>query len=192
MGGDTLRRKLADDNYHSTFQIYSRFFFYYCMNLIKEKKMKKLSMFLLPILFVFAISVSAQQKSTKVPENVSKAFQTAHPDAKDISWDKEGSNYEANYKENDNSYSVVINSSGNILETESEITTADLPAGVVKYISDNYKGYTLSGAAKIVDNKGTVKFEAEIKSGKTSKDVLFDKDGKPLKKKKESKEEEED
>jgi hypothetical protein len=67
-----------------------------------------------------------------------------------------------------------------ILETESEISISELPPGTVKYIDDNYKGYSLSGAAKIIDNEGNIKYEAEIKSGKISKDVILNKDGKPL------------
>ncbi len=154
--------------------------------------MKNLSILMVVMLFVFAGSIYAQQKDLKVPENVSKAFQTAHPDATDVSWDKEGSNYEANYKINGGDYSVVINDSGKILETETELKTSDLPAGVVKYINDNYSGYTLSGAAKIVDAKGNTKYEAEISKGNKSKDVMFDQNGKPLQHKKESKENEEE
>lgn len=133
------------------------------------------------IFAVFVVSVSAQQKEgSKVPENVVKAFQKAYPQAKDISWDMEGKNYEANYKENDNKYSVIIDEEGTILETESEISISNLPSGVIKYINDNYEDYKFSGAAKIVDNKGNIKYEAEIKNGKLSKDVMFDKEGKPL------------
>jgi hypothetical protein len=144
-------------------------------------------------IIIFAISVSAQQKpGTKVPENVVKSFQSDHPKAQDITWDKEGVNYEANYKENNNSFSVVIDKEGQILETESEISISDLPPGTVKYINDNYKDYSLSGAAKIVDNKGNVKYEAEIKNGETSRDVMFGKDGKPFKSKKENENNEEE
>ncbi len=158
--------------------------------------MKKMNFLVLFILFSASAVVNAQVKdSTGAPVNVVKAFQTAHPQATDVAWDKEGLNYEADYKENGSSYSVVINNTGKILETESEIKTTDLPAGVIKYINDNYSGYTISGAAKIVDVKGNVKYEAEIKKGNSSKDVMFDKDGQPLKQakeKNENKEEEED
>lgn len=130
------------------------------------------------LVLVFAVSVSAQHDDdNKAPENVIKAFQTVHPDAQDVSWDKEGLNYEADFQENGNYYSVVIDKDGNILETESEISISELPSGVIKYISDNYKGYTLSDASKIVDNKGSVKFEAEIKNAKSSKDLIFDQNG---------------
>lgn len=136
---------------------------------------------LISVILLFSYSVSAQQKSgTNPPEKAVKAFQTAHPKAQDVSWDKEGMNYEASYKENNNNFSVVIDKEGKILETESEINISELPSGVVRYINDNYKGSTLTGAAKIVDYKGNVKYEAEMNNGKTKKDIMFDKEGKPI------------
>jgi hypothetical protein len=143
------------------------------------------------LVLVFVVSVSAQNEDdNKTPETVITAFKTAHPDAHDISWDKEGMNYEAEYRENGNDCSVIIDQNGNILETETEIDISELPSGVIKYISDNYAGYTLSDASKIVDVKGNVKYEAEIKNGKTSKDVMFDQNGSPLKHEKEDMEDE--
>ena len=143
------------------------------------------------LVLVFAVSVSAQHDDdNKAPENVITAFKTVHPDAQDVSWDKEGMNYEAEYQENGNDCSVIIDQKGIILETETEINVSELPSGVIKYISDNYVGYTLSDASKIVDIKGNVKYEAEIKNGKTSKDVMFDQSGSPLKHEKEGKENE--
>ncbi len=90
---------------------------------------------MLIILLISTISVFAQgEDSLKAPENVVSAFKTAHPKAQEISWDKEGLNYEADYTENGDNYSVVINTLGKILETEKEITPAELPSGVIKYI----------------------------------------------------------
>ncbi len=147
---------------------------------------------MIALVIMFAIIVSAQQNdNTKAPLKIIQAFNTAHPKAQNVTWDREGKNYEANYEENSNKYSVVIDNDAQILETESEITISGLPAGVVKYISDNYNGYTLSSAAKIVNNKGIITYEAEIKNGKSSKDVMFNKDGKPLSHEKENAENEE-
>jgi hypothetical protein len=133
------------------------------------------------LILIFTASVSAQQKNIKVPEKVSEAFQISHPKAEDVAWDKEGSKYEANYKENGKSCSVLINDLGKTIETESEIEIPELPSGVIKYISDNYRGYIITGASKIISEGGSVQYEAEIKKGKTSEDLLFDHSGKPLK-----------
>ena len=146
----------------------------------------------LMIVILLAISLYPQANdSLQAPANVVSAFKTVHPKAQKITWDKEGLNYEADYEEDGDNYSVIINTLGKILETEKEITPAELPSGVIKYISDNYKGYTLTGAARIEDNSGNVTYEAEINKGNSFKDVMFDQNGKPLKLKKESKENEE-
>lgn len=155
--------------------------------------MKKIGMLMLVLSFAFAIAISAQQKeNSKAPANVVGAFQTAHPKAQDVTWDKEGINYEANYKENGNDFSVVINNAGKILETESEIKISELPSGVIKYLNDNYKDYTVSDASKIVDDKGNIKYEAELKFGKMSRDVMFTEEGKPLPSNNEEQDEKED
>jgi hypothetical protein len=178
-----------DDNNHPIATGYLQVLFIF---LIENKIRRRLKMYkmMIAVVLIFSVSILAQQNNNlKVPDNVSKAFQIAHPKAENVSWDKEGMNYEANYKESGNNFSVVINNDGNILETESEIDIPGLPPGVVSYINNHYKNYTLSGAAKIVDNKGNVKYEAEIKNGKSHKDVMFDKDGKPLLKKESKKQE---
>ncbi|HMN50295.1 MAG TPA: hypothetical protein PKD67_14215 [Ignavibacteriaceae bacterium] len=68
------------------------------------------------------------------------------------------------------------------METETAIETSQLPKGVEKYVMDNYKGFKITGAAKIVNSKGEVTFEAEISKDKVKKDLLFDANGKPDKK----------
>ncbi len=155
--------------------------------------MKKVNLLILIVLFAFAASASAQQTDTSgAPINAVKAFKTAHPQAENVTWDKEGINYEANYKESGKDYSVVITSAGKILETEQEISTSELPSGVIQYLNNNYHGYSLKGAARIEDDKGNIKYEAEINNGKASKDVMFDKDGNPLTHKKSKMSEDED
>ena len=146
----------------------------------------------LMIVILLAISLYPQANdSLQAPANVVSAFKTVHPKAQKITWDKEGLNYEADYVEGGDNYSVIINNLGKILETEKEISSAELPSGVIKYINDNYNGYKLSGAARIEDNSGNVTYEAEIKNGNTFKDVMFNQSGKPLKLKKETNENEE-
>ncbi len=147
--------------------------------------MKNLSYIIISSVFMIIFSANAQQNdSTDAPVNVMKAFKTAHPLAKDVTWDKDGLNYEANYKEDEEDYSVIINDLGKILETEKEISPAELPPGVIKYINDNYKGYTLTGAAWINDDSGNVTYEAEIKKENITKDIMFDQNGNPLPQKK--------
>lgn len=123
-------------------------------------------------------STFAQKLQDKdIPPSVKSAFNKAHPDAKEVRWEKEGDHFEAEFEQGKTEQSVVINARGHILETETEIAVSELPQKAKDYISANYKGRTIKEAAKIVDDKGLVSYEAEIKG----KDLIFDAAGTFLK-----------
>lgn len=147
----------------------------------------KTKYFLIAILLVSFTAFAQQEKSTKEVQN---SFAKLYPKATDVKWDKEGKSFEASFKNDGKNISVVFDAKGNALETETKIEISQLPKGVEKYVSDNYKGFKISEAAKIVDAKGIVTYEAEVTKGKVKKDVLFDANGKP--EKKDSMNEEED
>ena len=135
------------------------------------------------ILFVMIFTAALSAQESKVPENVIRPFQVSHPKAQDVTWNVEGQNYEAHFTVHGNNNSVLIDTVGKILETESEIDVANLPSGVIKYLNDNYRGYTLAGTSKIVDDSGIVTYKAKMKDNNSNKifDVMFTEDGKPLK-----------
>lgn len=134
--------------------------------------MKKIGL----IVFIGASSscLFAQKIEEKeIPELVKTTFHSRFPEAKGISWDKEGDKYEASFdlKKTDNS--VLFDSNGNVLETETEIEIKQLPQNVLSYIKTTYLNQKVLEAAKISDANGKVTYEAEIKG----KDLLFDVNG---------------
>lgn len=121
---------------------------------------------------------NAQKVSDKeVPAEVKSALQKSHPKAKDLKWEKEKGNYEAGFEVGETDYSVLIDASGKILETEVEIKIDELPANAKAYVAKHYAGQKIKEAAKITDSKGVVTYEAEVKG----KDLIFDNTGKFLK-----------
>ena len=157
-------------------------------------KSKVLSIVLM-LIVVFAVSITAQnKKEAKVSEKARTAFNKAYPNASDVKWQVEGKSYEVEFKVNGLATSVDIDAEGKIAETESTISKTDLPKGVEEYVAKNHKGWSISEAAKIVDSKGTVTYEAQISKGKVNKDLIFTQEGKPVvkKEKKSDKEEKED
>lgn len=123
----------------------------------------------------FMNAQKVQQKD--LPAVVQKGFQKQFPAVKDAKWEKENGNYEAGFKENGTETSVVIDPSGNILETETEMKSNSLSAPVKAYITKNYPNQKIKEAAKITDAKGIVTYEAEV----NGKDLIFDNKGKFLK-----------
>jgi hypothetical protein len=145
-------------------------------------------------LVLLSINVFAQKemKEVKVPKSVSTAFTKLYPKATEVKWEKEGDEeFEANFKNNSVEISVVIDDNGKLMETETVVQVSDLPASVAPYIAKKYAGYTLSRAAKIVDAKGNITFEAEITKGEVKKELMFGKNGKLVVKKEKKNEKEE-
>lgn len=129
-----------------------------------------------------ATLANAQKMQDKdVPAIIKSAFQKQYPDAKEVKWEKENGNYEAEFELKETEHSALFDTSGNIIESEVEISSDTLPANAKEYVSKNYSGQKIKEAAKITDAKGTVTYEAEIKG----KDLIFDSNGNFIKEVKE-------
>ena len=138
--------------------------------------MKK-SILLVAIGFTTLTACAQKMKEADVPAAVKAAFTKAYPNTKAGSWEKENGNFEAEFDVNKSEMSVLIDPSGNITETETEIKVAELSKTITDYCAKNYPGKKIAEASKIVDAKGVITYEAEI--NKT--DVLFSADGKFIK-----------
>jgi len=147
---------------------------------------------LLFVVFALVISTSAQnKKDVKISEKAKSGFSKVYPVATDVKWQKEGKSYEVEFKQNGIATSVDIDAEGTIMETESTIAKTDLPKGVEEFVAKNHKGWAITEAAKIVDAKGNITYEAQVSKDKTKKDLMFTKDGKPIVKKESKSEKEE-
>jgi hypothetical protein len=134
--------------------------------------MKKSVMMIALIMFSFA-SFGQKTKEQNVPQVIKNALHEKFPNATEVKWDKEENNYEASFKNNKVDNSILFNANGKIIETEIAITVSQLPKKALQYLNDNYKNQKVKEAAKIVTEKGTVIYEAEIKG----KDLFFDENG---------------
>jgi putative PepSY-like beta-lactamase-inhibitor len=138
--------------------------------------MKKL-FFAIVTTAITVASASAQKLiESQLPAVVKSAFQKQYPNIKG-SWEKEGANYEVNFKQDAKSMSSVIDKTGTILETETDITIKDLPLTAQDYLNSHYKGAKIKEASRIVKSNGEVNYEALM----NGKDVIFDSNGKFIK-----------
>jgi hypothetical protein len=100
---------------------------------LKTFFMKKLFVVML-VTGVIALSARGQKlNESQVPAAVKTAFAKKYPSVK-ASWDKEGANYEANFKHDGKVMSAVIDRNGTIVETETDIPVTDLPKAVQDYM----------------------------------------------------------
>ncbi len=113
-----------------------------------------------------------------VPAIVKTKFKSLYPTIEKVKWGKEDGFYEAEFDVNKVETSVTLDSTGNVIETETDIAVSELPAAIVTYFTKNFPGEKIKEAAKITNPKGVVTYEAEMKDV----DYLFDKDGVFIKK----------
>ena len=122
-------------------------------------------------LMLVTIPVFAQKMdASKVPAPVKSTFSKNFPGITSVKWEKEKGNYEANFKQNEQKMSALIDANGSLLETETAIDASSLPSEALIYIGANYKGEKIKEAAKLKMANGDINYEAEVKG----KDLIFD------------------
>lgn len=139
---------------------------------------------LIAILICFGIapfSLAQKAKGDEIPQAVTTAFAKKYPEVKNVKWEKEDDLFEASFDRNKEEVSALFDAAGNVREEETEIEIASLPAPVKNSLSKEYADYKVKEAAKIVSENSTT-YEAELKKGKESFDLIFSEDGKLLKK----------
>jgi hypothetical protein len=138
---------------------------------------------------ILVVEANAQNvKESEVPISVKSKFVTLYPNAKNVRWEKENGNFEAEFKAAQTETSVLFDSDGTHLQTEVEIPVSNLPNGVKDFVRKNLSGKKISEATRITAANGNVTYEAEI----GGEDFLFDANGNFLKKEKEVEDDEDD
>lgn len=130
------------------------------------------------ILFALSATTFAQVKNEgtgkiTVPSVVKSALYRKYPAAKHVAWEKEKDNYEANWagKSGEDS-SVQFTPAGDFIEIVNAIPVNQLPEPVIVYVNKHYKGARISEAGKVIDDKGKISYETEVR-----KNLIFDENG---------------
>jgi len=128
--------------------------------------------------FVTIAFAACAQKldAAKVPAAVKASFTKQYPGVTP-KWEMEDGKYEASFKKGSEAMSAMFEPNGTFTESEADIKVAALPAAVLAYIKEHYKGKIIKEGAKITKADGTVNYEAEV----NGKDVIFDMNGNFLK-----------
>jgi len=130
------------------------------------------------ILFAMSSATFAQENENNqhinVPVKVKTALKQKYPEAKNVGWEKENGNYEANWGgKSGEDNSVQFTPSGSFIEIVKAIPVSQLPSNVTTYVKQHYNGTKITEAGKVTDAAGKTSYEAEVKG----KDVIFDANG---------------
>ena len=125
-----------------------------------------------------ATAAAAQTlKPTEVPAAARATFEAKFPTVKTNTWEKEGDKFEAGFKLNGRPMSAVITPAGELLETETDLDPAQLPAAVRAALARDYQAYKITEAAALVSKSGVTTYEAEVMKDGKKQDVVFNADG---------------
>ena len=109
-----------------------------------------------------------------VPAVVKTALSKKYPAATKVTWEKEAGNYEANWGgKGGEDNSVQFTPKGDFIEIVNAIPVSQLPAPVLAYVKEHYKGAKITEAGRVTDAKGKISYEAEV----NRKDIIFDENG---------------
>jgi hypothetical protein len=134
------------------------------------------------LILVFAaalfISVTACAQTPKdLPAKVKTAFDQKFPGAQKVKWSKEKANeWEAEFKLSGKEYSANYNADGSWMETEHEISVAEIPAAVTKTLGKEFPGYKLL-ETEISETAKEKLYEFEIKTSTSKMEVALKADG---------------
>ena len=129
-------------------------------------------------LFVFSALVFA----AKPPVKVQKAFEVKFPDAASVKWAKESSKeWEAEFIVNSVKTSANFRTTGDWVETESQINISELPEAVTAEIKKLHPKGEITAAFRIESAKDGTKYEADVRTGKKTAEVFLKEDGSILK-----------
>jgi uncharacterized membrane protein YkoI len=131
-------------------------------------------------IFLLGISTTACAQKT-APEAVTKAFNQKFAEAKSVKWDNEPANeWEAEFMMDGKEMTSSFDVAGKWLETETEISSKDLPAEVTATLAKEFAGYK-TGEISIIENPEMKGFEIALKKDKSAVEVVIDANGKVLK-----------
>jgi hypothetical protein len=148
-----------------------------------SKNIMKKQLVLLLCFTYIGICQAQHKKKVEVPAAAKTAFAAKFPGAQKVKWsiEKEGQ-FEAEFKVSGLETSCIMDSNGNLMETEVEIKLSELPETVKSALAKDFKDYKLNEIEKATDSKGVISYEFEAKKGKEKLEFVFDLGGKLLKK----------
>lgn len=113
---------------------------------------------------------------TDVPSVVKNTFGNTFPQATEVEWETNQNNFEADFEVNNVDYSVVIDTTGNIVRQKHDITLKELPEAVTATIDHEFEDGKAEDAEK-VEKDGEIYYQVEIDKFFNDEEVVFTADG---------------
>lgn len=131
------------------------------------------SLIILGLLGLFSSPLFAQ------PEVVLNSFAERYSVAENVTWEKEGDYWKAEFEVRDREGEAIYKPDGEWVQTEIELKAEELPDAVTAAMQKDFPGYELK-ETQSVTAPGTYWFEIEMVKGDKEKEVAYSAEGKQL------------
>jgi hypothetical protein len=136
------------------------------------------------ILIGFSFQLRAQEGITNedVPRKVKDAFITYFPAATDVSW-SEGDDdlYEAEFYSEGVKHEMFIHEKGQVRMVRTELSHEGLPSKVKKLLKQDFPGFDVLKAARVV-NQDVPSYEIRVQKSDETYDAIYNSNGQITKK----------
>ena len=123
-------------------------------------------------------NVNAQKN--KVTPVVEKAFTQKFPNAKEVKWEMENADFEAEFKLNTKKMSAIFTELGELVHQEVKIKNNELAIEAEKTLQNLYPGYRIDEIELVTTASGSEYYELQIEVGEKSYEIEVTKEGKIL------------
>ncbi len=106
--------------------------------------------------FVFSCSMLFAQtlKTKEVPKEVINQFKKINPEAKSVTWQKDGDNFAALFKDDKNEAKSYFTASGEWIKSMFFVVKEDLPTNIINYVKKTYPSFTDMKEMYLLKQKG--------------------------------------
>ncbi len=135
---------------------------------------------LIALFFATTLSCFAQKGKKKmiVPQAAKHALSVKYPEAKNVHWEKENGNYEANWGgKSGEDHSAQFTPGGSFVEIVNAIPVNKVPEKISTYVKNRYHHSKITEAGVLTDASDKTFYEVEVKG----KDIIFSKEGEFIK-----------
>ena len=137
--------------------------------------MKQMKITLLSV-FAGGLLIAACGQNNMPPRAVKDAFTKKFNAVQKFKWELEDNEWEAEFNSDGKEMSASFDSTGNWLETETEIKREDVPAEVFKSVHLKYDGWKIKEIEK-VEKPGFNGYEFELKNKETKTEIVVSDSG---------------
>ncbi|NIJ44193.1 hypothetical protein FHR24_000632 [Wenyingzhuangia heitensis] len=143
----------------------------------------KHSVLIATTLLTFGFTQAQDLFTSEIPSVILNNFNLKYPKARDVEWERKGTNYEVEFETNWNKdHEIWYSATGEIVKHKEDISKKELPEKIQNKINIDFKGYYINDVERVVAyNKTHYKMDVNALL-KDNWEIVIDQNGEILSK----------